>query len=1153
VSQRHGPRPAQTSRGHRTIAPLPGRAVFLSLIWRHRDPPPSFEADRTEALLTRTPAGHVFVQIGGVRGQVEGGEERDDAALALVFERGGEPVAMVIAMVPAPGARSGPTRLDLNVHTYKQDVTGEPLHIGVGDSALWGIQRAAGEDAVRRGDPASALRWLTERLVLPPPPQAGTGAPGRVVISAAPRYDGGEPISLRLHGRGIAADVKVEGDRAVLLRVHQRRHDEQLGQLRLVHRDIAFTDVSRATRLREDMKQHLARLAAGQGFLALWHRYNRIESWWVQRLVAETGRAKYQSVHRLIDGSHRFTLAEASSPDGPASSLLDAAEGSLRGSDPLELEASASLPPVLLRPGAEPPDPGEWGLLDDELPEDTVSGTVVSVDRAAGTINVRLIEPERPLPGRMARERSTRPPPRGHLYRSYRGERRSLLRRRDAIDLVLRGGTPITNLLALLEGELTPNEGRRRRRIEAKSEAAWACFRDGAPTARQERALEVALNTPDVAVIQGPPGTGKTQLIAALQTRLAEEGRGHAYLSGSMLLSSYQHAAVDELTERSVIFGLPASKVDRAGRGTTVQADRWRSETIALIGGIIEANPEGRGLTALRRAAAIAAGYLLAPVTGAALAGQIRELEELAGDLLPGRLADRLAAAGDRLERAGAGAPVGLTEEQELALLAVRGVRVSAEAFADDGPRTAAKAVRRLRALGRDDGALAVLERAAAWSDTAPPPFLEAVREARAELLDQIGQVPGPSADPAVDPEVRALLEDVVQTLEDGVGRSRTDGVLSALFEYREALEGDPEAVLWTLREYTASYATTCQQVASQTMRDAKQLSRTDRLVFETVIVDEAARANPLDLIIPMVHAGHRIVLVGDQNQLPHMLEPEVERGFGVGEQSQLSESLFQRLFESLGRKGAPVQRVETLDQQFRMHPALGEFVSRTFYQGALKSPKPATEFVHGLTRFQSAAAAWLSVPFDLGGEGGGQSKSRKAEARAIADELEPLLEAAPDLTFGVIAFYRAQVDLVWAELAGRGLAIRGPRGYTIPENLRHDRAGRRLDRLLVGTVDEFQGKEFDVVFLSLTRCLPAQERPPAPARLRDPRWVGRHYGHLCLRNRMCVAMSRQKRLLVAVGDPATFARGTAPAGVGPLTDFLQLCRAGGPDGVIVN
>lgn len=36
------------------------------------------------------------------------------------------------------------------------------------------------------------------------------------------------------------------------------------------------------------------------------------------------------------------------------------------------------------------------------------------------------------------------------------------------------------------------------------------------PTENQEKAIRIALNTPDIAIIQGPPGTGKTTVINAI-------------------------------------------------------------------------------------------------------------------------------------------------------------------------------------------------------------------------------------------------------------------------------------------------------------------------------------------------------------------------------------------------------------------------------------------------------------------------------------------------------------------------------------------------------------------------------------------------------------------------------------------------------------
>ena len=65
---------------------------------------------------------------------------------------------------------------------------------------------------------------------------------------------------------------------------------------------------------------------------------------------------------------------------------------------------------------------------------------------------------------------------------------------------------------------------------------------------------------------------------------------------------------------------------------------------------------------------------------------------------------------------------------------------------------------------------------------------------------------------------------------------------------------------------------------------------------FETAVFDEAAQAGELATLVPLQHGAHRVVLVGDPQQLPAtVLSIEAKRlGFG--------RSLFER-------RAQPVQR----------------------------------------------------------------------------------------------------------------------------------------------------------------------------------------------------------------------------------------------------
>jgi superfamily I DNA and/or RNA helicase len=115
------------------------------------------------------------------------------------------------------------------------------------------------------------------------------------------------------------------------------------------------------------------------------------------------------------------------------------------------------------------------------------------------------------------------------------------------------------------------------------------------------------------------------------------------------------------------------------------------------------------------------------------------------------------------------------------------------------------------------------------------------------------------------------------------------------------------------------------------------------------------------------------------------------------------------------------IERTVTLNAQYRMHPVLGDYVSRNFYEihedGVIESPRDASEFRHDLPGYVKngslASPRGSNVPADgrIGREVRGTSKSRPVEARAIAKEVRRLIEHDSKLTFGVIAFYSAQVD----------------------------------------------------------------------------------------------------------------------------------------------
>jgi superfamily I DNA and/or RNA helicase len=146
-----------------------------------------------------------------------------------------------------------------------------------------------------------------------------------------------------------------------------------------------------------------------------------------------------------------------------------------------------------------------------------------------------------------------------------------------------------------------------------------------------------------------------------------------------------------------------------------------------------------------------------------------------------------------------------------------------------------------------------------------------------------------------------------------------------------------------------------------------------------------------------------------------------------------------------------------------------------------------------------------------------------------VVQELHASLEETGKQTFGVITFYSAQRIAIWEAMLAAGLAVRAGDQHGLNPSIDWLFDERGLPRVRIGSVDAFQGREFDVVFLSTTRSQPITSNRRA------------HFGFLSLPNRLCVAMSRQRSLLVAVGDADMV---NSPAGrdaVPALAQFLDM------------
>jgi ATP-dependent RNA/DNA helicase IGHMBP2 len=273
------------------------------------------------------------------------------------------------------------------------------------------------------------------------------------------------------------------------------------------------------------------------------------------------------------------------------------------------------------------------------------------------------------------------------------------------------------------------------------------------------------------------------------------------------------------------------------------------------------------------------------------------------------------------------------------------------------------------------------------------------------------------------------------------------------------------------------------------------------QLRFSTVFIDEAAQALEPATWIPITKAD-RVVLAGDHCQLPPTVKSDQAARGG------LKVSLFELAI--------PLEGASTmLDVQYRMHQQIMGFSNQSFYHGQLTAH--ASVATHQLPLEDT----WNRQPMeflDTAGTGfeekelaGTTSKCNPGEAKVLLAHLDQLWEAlgaanqqAAVQKIGIISPYSAQVNLL--------------------QEMAKENGGTWRAKTSINSVDGFQGRECDLIYLSLVRSNPKGEI----GFLRDTR-------------RLNVALTRAKVKLVVIGDSSTISLDSFYQG---FLDYLQAIGA---------
>ncbi|XP_014104355.1 PREDICTED: putative helicase Mov10l1 [Pseudopodoces humilis] len=270
---------------------------------------------------------------------------------------------------------------------------------------------------------------------------------------------------------------------------------------------------------------------------------------------------------------------------------------------------------------------------------------------------------------------------------------------------------------------------------------------------------------------------------------------------------------------------------------------------------------------------------------------------------------------------------------------------------------------------------------------------------------------------------------------------------------------------------------------------------------FTHVILDEAGQASEPESLIPIgliSEADGQIILVGDPKQLGPPIKSKLAQTFGLSMsllERLSSRELYLRDEDAFGACGAYNPLLITkLTKNYRSHSALLALPSKLFYHKELE--------VCADTSVVSSLLNWGKLPrkgFPLIFHGIRGSETREgcspswfnpAEAVQVmmyCCQLARSEYSAVSVTdIGVIAPYRKQVEKIRVLLKSID-----------------------LEDIKVGTVEEFQGREYMVIILSTVRS--------QKVIIDDEKHC---LGFLCNPKRFNVAITRAKALLIVVGNP---------------------------------
>lgn len=537
--------------------------------------------------------------------------------------------------------------------------------------------------------------------------------------------------------------------------------------------------------------------------------------------------------------------------------------------------------------------------------------------------------------------------------------------------------------------------------------------------------LAQALGVHDVLAIEGPPGTGKTKLITEIIIQWLRRNP-----NDRILLSSQTHIALDNVLER-VAKVAPSLDMIRIGRPDEPRI----SEASKRL--LLDRRVEG-WIKEVRLAAE-------------------KDMERWALENNVDRKAVEVGMKVERLMQL-----LRRIEQIDEAVAARRSERV---AVVDEDKVEASTGAREVdEATTQIDSEIGELQREA-----------KRLRQQETELRQEMSGLGEYAAGLSESRDPQELADWAIHLMAAGP-------IEEACRERLRLLED------WQLRvgrssDFNAAMLSAAQVIAG-TCVGVAGVKGMEEVAYDLCIVDEASKATPTEILIPMVRSN-RWIIVGDPKQLPPFFEDFGEELLDTFDDGEVRATLLDRLLDE--HTGLPKANRAKLRNQYRMIEPIGDLVSQCFYDGDLDSPVRT----HGLkldTAFPKPVM-WYSthaLPNRTERKEGQtfRNPSEVAAIRNLLQRLQFVVKAQKRrITVAVIAGYTAQVEAL-SDMASRGIA-------EWPD----------LD-VVCNSVDAFQGRQADVCIYSVVRSNESNR-----------------LGFLKEQPRLNVALSRGESALVIVGD----------------------------------